>query len=355
MQFRVIEVNSQSMVKRFLKVPHSIYAGDPYWVCPLNMDIEAIFSPEKNALFKDGEAKRWVLVDEKKSQDVGRIAAFYSWTKAKKYEVPVGGAGFFECINNQEAANLLFDTAKQWLSSKGMQAMDAPINFGENDRFWGCLTEGFMQPGYGMPYNLPYYSELFINYGFKLYFEQHSRHLDISKPMPERFYKIYEWVKSRPGVHFETVDRRKLDKYARDFVEIYNDGWKFHEHFTPLTMEVMQKLIKQLEMVLIDEMICFAYVDYEPAGFLLCLPDLNQIFKPMKGEMGIWETIKFLWRRRNQFEWYRKNGILYRGRVTIMGVKPKFQKYGLESGMILFPMEKVKALGFKEIELSWVG
>ena len=48
----------------------------------------------------------------------------------------------FECVNNQKAANLLFDTAKEWLTEKGYNSMDGPINFGERDKWWGCLVEG---------------------------------------------------------------------------------------------------------------------------------------------------------------------------------------------------------------------
>ena len=35
--------------------------------------------------------------------------------------------------------------------------MDGPINFGENDNNWGLLVDGFMQQGFGMPYNKRYY------------------------------------------------------------------------------------------------------------------------------------------------------------------------------------------------------
>ena len=62
-----------------------------------------------------------------------------------------------------------------------------------------------------------------------------------------------------------------------------------------------------------------------------------------------------MWRKRKEFAWYRNQGILDRGRVVIMGVKPKFQKYGLESGLIMASIDEARALGFKKIELSWVG
>ena len=92
----------------------------------------------------------------------------------------------------KQAAFLLFDTAKEWLSSKGMQAMDGPINFGENDTNWGLLVEGFTQPGFGMGYHKKYYEEHFLKkYGFKNYFEQYSYHKDVGSVeiFPRKIYE----------------------------------------------------------------------------------------------------------------------------------------------------------------------
>ena len=79
--------------------------------------------------------------------------------------------GFFECINDKSASILLMDTCRNWLQENGMEAMDGPINFGENDNFWGLLIYGFTHPAIGMNYNPPYYQEFFESYGFKTYFE----------------------------------------------------------------------------------------------------------------------------------------------------------------------------------------
>ena len=137
------------------------------------MEIENIFNPEKNSSFQHGNARRWILTREDQASSSDGLQPFMIGTSVFKITSQPGGSGFFECINDQSSANLLFDTAKNWLASEGMQAMDGPINFGENFVNWGLLVEGFMQQGYGMPYNFPYYRQLFENYGFKTYFEQY--------------------------------------------------------------------------------------------------------------------------------------------------------------------------------------
>src|SRR5690554_1828164 len=174
---QLIEVNDRVSRKLFHKVPHNIYKNDPNWACPLEGMIENTFIPEKNPSFKNGDAMRWVLLDDD-NKLLGRIAAFYNNDKAFIYEQPTGGCGFFECVDDQECANRLFDTARDWLKEKGMEAMDGPVNLGENYMNWGLLADGYMPQGFGMPYNPEYYVKLFQNYGFKLYLEQYCYHLD---------------------------------------------------------------------------------------------------------------------------------------------------------------------------------
>src|SRR3712207_5526274 len=131
---KIIEVSEQNE-SDFIHVPCVIYKGDRKWIRPLNKDIEAVFDKKKNKFFRHGEATRWILKDDS-NKPIGRIAAFINRKTANTFEQPTGGMGFFECIDNTDAAFKLFDTCKAWLQAKGMEAMDGPINFGEKDRFW---------------------------------------------------------------------------------------------------------------------------------------------------------------------------------------------------------------------------
>ena len=195
----VTEVTDKTTRKEFLDVPRILYANDPLLICPLENDIESVFDPARNNFHSFGVCTRWVMKD-KNGKLIGRIAAFVNKKKAFKFEQPTGGCGFFECIDNQDAADLLFDTAKNWLKEQGMLAMDGPINFGENDMWWGLLVEGFTVPYYGMNYNPFYYKRLFETYGFEAQYEQISNKLFPRKPFPERFTKIAKWVAGKPGM-----------------------------------------------------------------------------------------------------------------------------------------------------------
>jgi len=343
---QIIEVNNKSTRTAFLNVPHLIYKNDENWICPLDQDVEQIFDPKKNPFFSHGVCTRWILKDDQ-GQIVGRVAAFINFKKAQQYEVPTGGMGFFECIDDTEAATLLFSTAEAWLKAQDMKAMEGPINFGENDSFWGLLVEGFTAPSYGMNYHPPYYHHLFKAYGFETAYEQITNHLDITKPFPERFTKIANWVANKPGYTFEHFSKKNSEKYVNDLMEIYNDAWKDFKNFVPIKKETLMESFKKMETIMDEKLIWFAYVNGEPASFLVTIPDANQMIKGFNGKLGLLQMLLFAYRR-----W---KGVS-RMRAIVMGTKTAYQKHGLESALFITLGKYVLPLNqYEELEMSWVG
>jgi len=344
---KLIEVTDRKTRRRFLDMVTLVYKGDAVYVRPLDQEIEAVFNPAQNSFFNHGEAIRWLLTNDHGTV-IGRVAAFINTRKANTFPQPTGGMGFFECVNDKTVAYLLFDQAKKWLSERGMQAMDGPINFGENDVFWGLLIDGFTHPGMGMGYNPPYYQEFFESYGFQFYFEQVSNHLDMTKPFPERFWKIAEWCMKKPELHFRHLTLDKTDQYIQDVKEIYDDAWKFHESFTPMDKETLLKGLEKAKSFVDPELIWFAYYNEEPVAFLIMFPDVNQIIKHLNGKLHLLNKLKYFW--------LLSRHTITRARIVIMGVKPKYQRFGVESG-IFWHLDKImkKNPQYTEVELSWVG
>lgn len=343
---KIVPVSNSGTHNAFLDVVDTIYKGNRNWIRPLDQDVEKVFDAEKNPFFKHGQCKRWILKDNK-NHTIGRIAAFINEKKAYSYDVPTGGMGFFECIDNQESANLLFDTAKEWLQERGMKAMEGPINFGENDTFWGLLVEGFTPPSYGMNFHLPYYHQLFKNYGFETSYEQLTNHINLTIPFPERFTKIANWVAAKPDYTFEHFRKSNPEKYINDLMEIYNDGWKDFENFVPIKRETLAESFKQMEVIMDEKLIWFAYANGEPASFVVIIPDANQMIRGLNGKLGLIEKLKFAYHR-----WIG----VKRMRAIVMGTKSKFQKHGLESALFIKLGEYVlPKKQYTELELSWVG
>ena len=345
---RILGVHNRKEEKAFLDFPRKLYRNDTNYVVQFDSEIKKAFDPKINPYFKHGEAVRWIALNDR-GETVGRIAAFYNTHTDEADYVRNGGCGFFESIDDQQVAYLLFDTAKAWLQEKGYESMTGPINFGENDTNWGCLVQGFVPQALGMTYNLPYYKELFESYGFQLYYRQLGFHLDLQKPFPERFWKIAEWINKRQDFTYKHFDLKKTAQFVDDTVTIYNQAWsKLRKDFTPLDPASLYDELRKIKMIIDQEMIWYAYHDNEPIAFFMFLPDANQIFRHLNGKLHLINKIRFL----N----YKRKKTITRARGTAAGIIPKFQNSGVESG-IFYQLRQVMDLKphYTEFELSWVG
>ena len=347
---QVIPVNTPKLLRSFLDFNAIANKENPNYIRPLDNEVEAVFNPSKNKLFKEGgAAKGWIVLNEKE-ETIGRIAAFYYPNyKNKGTEYPVGCIGFFDCINDQSTANLLFDTAKSWLIENGMEAMDGPINFGDRDKWWGLMIAGFdRQPMYGMSFNPSYYHELIVNYGFQNYYDQYYYRANIFDELPPRFKERYEKFKSKPDYQARHLDKSHLAKYAQDFVTIYNSAWAQHGEAKAITFEQIMKLFKTLEPIMDPRVIWFAYYKEEPIAMFINIPDVNQYFKHFNGKLDLLQKIHLMW-----MKWTGKNNQLT---GLAFGVVPKYQALGIDSFLIYscyLLLLKVKR--YKEYEMGWAA
>ena len=340
-------VNDSRRETCFLNVPRKIYANDPNWTCPLDAEIRDIFIPSRNKKLEYGEAQRWILTD-KGGALIGRIAAFYDKRRAFKEKPYAGGIGFFECIDDYKAAHMLFDTAKAWLVERGMEAMDGPVNFGENYVNQGLLVDGFMPQAYGMPYNKPYYKQLFEEYGFRTYFEMYSYHLDLTKPFPERQVQFARHIASKNEYAFEHFKFQNHEKYLKDIVSIYNEVWShFHDDYIPLEYDEIEKMMIEAKPIIREEYIWFIYHQQKPIGMLITFPDINQILRKLNGKLDFIGKLKFLWAKATT--------PVTRARLLIAGVLPEYHKTGVIGAGYMKHVDELRKHGIKELESSWIG
>ena len=346
------EVGDDTRLKKtFLELPVQLYASDPNWIRPLNNDVESIFDSRKNPHFKQGEAIRWILFSDS-SEPIGRVAAFYE-RNIKEGEVPVGGMGFFECVEDEKAAILLFDACKTWLAERGMEGMDGPINFGERDGFWGLMVKGWeFEPTYKMPWTKPYYIPFFENYGFKDYFQQYVfvspiAGANVTPGIEEKAQRIF----NNPDYVFQHIEKSNLTKYAEDFRFIFNAAWAKFPGVKEMSSESAQKLVKTMKPIIDEQLLWFAYTtDGTPVAFFIVIPDLNQIVKHLNGKLNWWGMIKFLL--------LKMKGTLTRTCGVIFGVTPDHQGKGVESAIALRFREVARTNPFypyATMDMNWVG
>lgn len=346
---QIVIVNSPKLAKQFIKCQPRFYKNDPNYIRPWDHDIEHVFSEKKNKWFRQGKAERWLLFDHDKNI-IGRIAAFVHPKLERKTE-PTGGCGFFECINDQVAANLLFDTARDWLKGQDKMMMDGPINFGEKDKWWGCLIEGFDPPLYGMNYNPPFYKDLMETYGFQDYFQQYVFRYDLSQPAPQKFKKASERLKAKnDGFRFEHVNKKNLDKYAEDFRTIYNEAWgKGFKGHTPMRSDQTKMLMKSLKPIMLEEALIFGYHYDRPIAFFLNIPNLNPVIKKLNGKFTLFHKLKFLYLLKVAKSYKTLSGVIF-------GVVPDYQGLGVDGALAVRGEELLVTPGkFTYLELMWIG
>ena len=339
----------KSLQRIFLQFPVRLYASDSNWIRPLDTDVANVFDPKKNGHFKQGDAIRWILFDDA-GVAIGRVAAFY---EPSKDDVPVGGMGFFECIEDEKAAFLLFDACKAWLISKGMQGMDGPINFGERDSFWGLMVKGWeYEPTYKMPWTKAYYIDFFEKYGFQDYFQQYVyvssiTGANVTPAIEEKANRIYQ----NPEYVFRHIEKSNLSKYAEDFKVIFNAAWAKFPGVKEMSSEQAQRLVKTMKPIIDEQLLWFAYTQTgEPVAFFIVIPDLNQIIKHLNGRLNWWGMIKFLL--------LKMRGALTRACGVIFGVVPDHQGKGVESAIALRFRTAARENPFypyETMDMNWVG
>lgn len=345
---QIIEVSDKKSAEDFIKVNVIINRGNLNYIRPLDKDVHDVFDPAKNKAFRFGTVMRWLLKDDDGNL-IGRIAAFINKKyKNKGDDVPVGGIGFFDCINDQTAAELLFDVAKHWLMQQGMQAMDGPINFGERDRWWGLLVEGFQPPVYCLNYHLPYYKSLFETYGFRPFYHQLCYGINPKKKLGDKVFQRHAMLAKDPGYRAVHMNKKEIEKFAQDFTTIYNEAWAGHGGLKTLDVKTVRKMFQSMKPVMDERINWFIYYEERPIAMFINLPDLNQWFKYLNGKFDLLHKLKFLW--------VKKTKPCKKFVGLVFGIVPDFQGKGVDSYMIA---ESAKIIQhhtpYTEYEMQWIG
>lgn len=346
---QITEVRDKTSAESFIKVNVLMNKNNPKYIRPLDNEINDVFDPQKNKAFKYGTAKRWILRDNNGNL-AGRIAAFVNSKYINNGDTySIGGCGFFDCVNDQSAADVLFDTAKKWLMEHKMEAMDGPVNFGERDKWWGLMVEGFdEEPMYGISFNPPYYEKLFEGYGFKNYYNQYYYTLQVYGTLGEKYKERHAKFAAKPDYSARHVDKSHLPKFAKDFSTVYNLAWAQHNEGKEISYEAALKIFNKMKLIMDETLVWFAYYKEQPIGMWINIPDLNQYFKYFNGKFGLWEKLKLLILQKTKPS--RKiNGVAF-------GIIPKFQALGIDAFIIYSGTIVIRKQGrYDLIEMGWAG
>jgi len=340
-EISLVKTNSELM--DFIKCQWQFYKNDPYWVPPLIMDRKKILNKQKNPFFQHAEADFFLA--KRNGKIVGRIAAIKNDLHNKHHNDKVGFFGFFECENNQETANALFDTAKKWLIEKGMTHMRGPANPSSNDEY-GMLIDGFEDPPrLLMTYNPKYYLNLCDNYGFYKAKDLFAYKLENKKVVSsEKLKRVAEIAQKRSGIKVTSLNMKNFKTELEKVKYVYNKAWAPNWGFIPMTDQEIDAMAKDLKPLVEPSLVLFGEINNEIVGFALVMLDYNQLFKDMNGHLFPFNFIKLMTKKK-EITW---------ARVITLGLIPAFQKRGLDAVFYWEIVNRAHALGLNLGEASWI-
>jgi len=338
----VEEVKNQKDLMTFTRFPWEIYQGNRQWVPPLIKDLLLKFSPEHPF---HSHSEMILFLARQEGKIVGRIAGIIDQHYIKFHKEKVGFFGFFESIPEAEVANTLLQKIANWLKDHGMEKMAGPMNPSTNDEC-GLLIEGFDSPPcLMMPYNPLYYPSLLEGFGLRKKMDLYAYLLEESSFLLDRLDRITQRLRKRePQLHIRPIHLRRLDEELKIIKDIYNQAWSRNWGFVPLTDEEINLLAKELKSLIVSDLVLFAYWGEDPIGFSVSLPDYNVVLKHLNGKIGLLGLLKF-------FYYSRK---INKIRVMLLGVKPDFQKKGVEGLLYIETFRNGIKKGYYRAECSWI-
>nr|MBN2276573.1 N-acetyltransferase [candidate division Zixibacteria bacterium] len=341
----VIEVETSRQLDLFINLPYRLYRDEPNWVAPLLSERKEFFNKKKNPFFRTAKTRLFLCL--KNGQPVGRIATCINFAHNEFHGENIGFFGFFDVIDDYEAAAKLLKVAMITLKSEGLEAMRGPTNFSTNHEI-GFLIEGFDLPPTVMnPYNRPYLPKLAEKFGLKKVMDLHAYLITRENPIPERHLKVVNRIKERNKITIRTVNLKHFDEEIKTIRAIYNQAWSKNWGFVPMAEDEFVHMGRSLKKIVDPQMILVAEVDGEPAGFSMAVPDINQVLIHLNGRLFPFGIVKLLWHLKIR---KKIDGM----RMLTMGVIHKYQKRGIDNVFFVETYKKGVELGYNWAELSWI-
>jgi len=341
----VLRADTPALRRAFLQLPHRIYAQDPHWVAPLDLELRQRLWGG-NPFFEHAVAQAWVAM--RGEQCVGRISAQYDRLHQQVHGNDVGSFGLIEMVDDADVVSALLQTAADWLRTHHATRMRGPLNLSVNEEC-GLLVEGFdTPPSIMMGHACPGYDQLLQQQGLLKARDLLAYRVAPDFVAPGVMRRLADSLGKKVRVRaLDTRDKTRELEIVRD---IFNDAWSENFGFVPFTEAEFQDIGKLLTLLMPPDYVQLAEVDGEPAAFIVAMPNINEITAHLRGRLLPLGWLRLLW------------GLKVRhprsARVSLMGVRKKFQQSRLGPGLAFMVIDAVRkrlcANGVTEVELSWI-
>jgi GNAT superfamily N-acetyltransferase len=345
-QLVIKPVSTRREKKDFLDFPWRLYQTDPHWIPPIRADEQELLGfAGRHPFYEKNRVQAFLAVRD--GQVCGRIAAILNQVHNEVCNERRGFFGFFECLDDQEVANGLFDAASQWLAAQGIHRLRGPANPGVN-YVWGTLIEGFdSPPTFMMAYNPPYYERLIEGYGFRKAQDLYAYWGDVEMlpAVITKYGALTDQIAERFKIRVRGLDTQRFKQDVRAFLDIYNRSMVNHWGFSPMSEGELDVMARGLRHLLIPELVVGAEIDGRLVGIILALPDYNPRIKQIGGRLLPFGFLRLLWGKRK----------LKRIRILAANVVPECQLMGVAVVLLKAIAPKALEYGVQEAEFSWVA
>jgi hypothetical protein len=342
-----IDTSNKNQVRAFIEFYYELYKDCQFWVPPLYIDSYLQLNRKKHPFFEHSVADFFLAFRD--SKVVGRICAaenkpFNEYHKTRKAQFY-----FFDCLNEQEIANALFEAVFKWAKEQNLNEVVGPKGLSPFDGY-GILIEGFDQRQMMtmMNYNHPYYATLVEKIGFEKEVDFVSCYLPAgSFQIPERVERIASRVMERGNLSVKKFkSKRELVQWAPRIGETYNKAFINNWEYYPFSQGDIDFAVDNVFMVADHRLIKIILHEDEIVGFLFAFPDVSAALQRAHGKLLPFGLPDIL------FEMKRTKIVSGNG----MGILPEFQGTG---GNALLYYELGKTLldfkQFKFIEMTQVA
>ena len=336
----------KAVLDDFLNVVDDIYADDPCYVRPLDMDVSDRLNKKKNPFYDHGDAAAFVAY--RGGKPVGRVSASYDQLHLDKFGDGAGFFGFFDTIDDGEVARALLDRAQEWIHGQDLRVMRGPFSLSINEEA-GCLIDGFDHPPMiMMGHHRNYQGGLIEGAGLDKCMDLYAWDYEVGR-VPKRAQRAHDTIEAMPEVTWRYIDMGNMMEDMSLIMEVFNDAWHENWGAVALTEREIQKTATDLKLIAMPEITRLVFIDGEIAAVAMGLPNLNELIHDARGKLIPWGAAKLLWRLRVRGP--------KSGRLVILGIRQKFRnvrKYaGLSAFLYVSMNQSAHLLGLRRGELSW--
>ncbi len=334
-------------LKHFLNAGRRVFADDPKWVQPLNMEIKDRLTPGKNPFFEHGEAM--LFTAWKDGEVVGRCSASIDHRHLERWGDDTGFFGMCDTVEDPEVTKALLEEAESWLRERGMKRARGPICLNINEEV-GALIEGHEHPPVlMMAHTRDYQADLIDQAGYDKVKDLLAWRYDVSGAMHPRADRAWKAVREMPEVTFRSVRKKDMESELKIIMEIFNDAWENNWGFVPATDAEVKKIAADMKLIVDEDMAFFAEIDGRPVGMCICLPNMNEAIHDLNGRLTPVGIAKLLWRLKMKTPRW--------GRLMMLGIAKELRgvkRYGgLSLALYVELSRRGRAKGYEYGELSW--